>query len=119
MISSNNRNGFITPAIFFTYDAAKSGFSRSCILDNLQGESINVEVFQEFVIRNLEKKDNFALRGNLGQQDESNLLNQNYSNLSNAEILEQQRRDMERILREEERQKRLKAEEEKRIQKEV
>ncbi len=116
MISSNNGNGFITPAIFFAYDASKSGFGRNCVLDCLQGESVNVEVFQEFVIRTLEKKETLAKRGSsFCDQIESNF----FASQSNAEILEQQRRDMERILREEERQKRLKAEEEKKIQKEV
>lgn len=120
MITANNRNELISPAIFFTFDASKSGFSRNCILDTLQGESINAEIFQEFVIRNVEKKENLAkgVNDNFGS-DENKFLNQYSNNLSNAEILEQQRHEMERILREEEKLKRLKAEEEKRIQKEV
>lgn len=124
---SNNRNGFLSPAIFFTFDPANNGFNRNCILDTLQSESIDVEIFQEFLIRNIEKKENI-LQGrntsanlNQGNSNQSANLNRDeYSGLiGNAEILEQQRRDMERILREEERKKKMKEEEEKRIQREV
>jgi len=79
----------------------------------LQRESINVEVFQEFVIRNIERKDNPSMQG------ENKILYTNSNVLSNAEILEQQRRDMERILKEEENQIRRKSEEEKRVKKDV
>jgi hypothetical protein len=82
-------------------------------LDTLQGESINIRVFQEFVIRNIEKKDNPST------QDENKFFYTNSNNLSNGEILEQQRREMERILKEEENQIRRKSEEEKRVQKDV
>lgn len=119
MITSNTRNVFISPAIIFTYDALKSGFTRNCILDTLQGESINIEAFQEFVIRNIEKKDKLDKGNNTSSLHENKYLNGNWNNLSNAEILEQQRRDMESILKEEEKQKRLKTEQEEIIKKEV
>lgn len=124
---SNSRSGFVSPAIFFTFDPKNNGFNRNCILDTLQSESIDVEVFQDFIIRNIEKKENIIH----GRNTSSNPNNQNASQstnlnrdefsglMGNAEILEQQRRDMEKILKEEERIKKIKEEEEKRIQKEV
>jgi len=122
---SNNHSGFLSPAIFFTFDPSNNGFNRNCILDTLQSESIDVEVFQDFLIRSIEKKENI-LKG----ENRSNLNNNNFNTtannrteysgfIGNAEILEQQRREMENILREEERQKKLKAEEEKKKLKEV
>jgi len=118
--SNNNRNGFVSPAIFFTFDGPKSGFSRNCILDFLQGESINIEAFQEIIIRNIEKKDNIEKGNNsISTFAESKFLDKKLINLTNAEILSQQRRELENILREEETQKRLKTDEQKRIRKEV
>ncbi len=121
---SNNQSGFLSPAIFFTFDPSNNGFSRNTILDTLQGESIDIEVFQDFLIRNIEKKENILLGG--GNRKNNNNINSGLNNqtssfglIGNAEILEQQRKEMENILREEERQKKLKAEEEKRKQKEV
>ena len=124
---TNNRSGFLSPAIFFTFDPTNSGFNRNSILDTLQGESIDVEVFQDFVIRNIEKKENILRGGsNLNSNNafdnlnNANLNRNEYSNLiGNAEILEQQRREMEDLIRKEERQKREKAEEEKRLIREV
>jgi len=87
-----------------------------------------VEIFQEFLIRNIDKKENIlqdrssssnAYQAN-ARQNPNNLNRDGYSGMmGNAEILEQQRRDMERILQEEERNKKMKGDEEKRIQKEV
>lgn len=82
-------------------------------MDTLQGECINLDVFQEYVIRNIEKKDDVSI------SEENKFFDINSNNLSNAQILEQQRRDLEKILKEEENKKRLQDEEEKRIQKEV
>jgi len=124
---SNSLSGFISPVIFFTFDPSNNGFNRNCILDTLQSESIDIEVFQDFIIRSIEKKENILRGGSVSSNANkintgrsTNLNRDEYTGLmGNAEILEQQRRDMDRILREEERKKRMKEEEEKRIQKEV
>lgn len=124
---TNNQSGFLSPAIFFTFDAQSLGFNRNCILDTLQKDVIDIDNFQDFLIRNMEKKDNI-IAANINSNFSNNLSNI-YSNsrieqvqpraMGNAEVLEQQRREMEKILREEERQKKLKIEEENRIQREV
>jgi len=122
-----SNNQISSPILFFTFDPSNNGFNRGCVLENLQAESLQVDIFQESLIRNIEKKENLVSRGNniqnanFGNFSENEYINQsNFSRpAGNAEILEQQRREMENILREEERQKRLKIEEEKRIKKEV
>lgn len=121
---TNQRSGFLSPAIFFTFDPQNLGFNRKCILDSLEKDAIDLETFQEFLIRTIEKKENI-MSGNINNTTTSSStqnINRNLEQpglIGNAEILQQQRREMENILREEERQKRLKIEEEKRVQREV
>ena len=80
-------------------------------------------------MKNLEKKDNLISgarninnnNNNNNFSEASQFLNQNenFDFMGNAEILEQQRREMEEVLRKEEKEKKRKIEEEVRKKKEV
>ena len=125
----------MTPAILFTFDKEKKGFNKNCILDNIQKDSISVEIFQDYLIRNTEKKDNLISgRTNLNNNNNNNNpnANNNYSGyneylnpnentgfIGNAEILEQQRKEMDDVLKKIEIEKKKKMQEEALKKKEV
>lgn len=133
----------LTPSIFFLYDREKIGVVKKCILDSIQKDTLNADIFQDILIRCIEKKDNInSGRNNSSSNDNIHDLNNrnefnNFNNteyneflnpnentgfIGNAEILEQQRREMEEVLRKEElaeREKKKKLEEEVKKKKEV
>jgi hypothetical protein len=75
-------------------------------LENIQKENLNIEIFQDLLIRNIEKKEKININNNNNNYDSAfnEFLSPNEKTgfLGNAEILKQQRREMEEILRQEE-----------------
>lgn len=91
-------------------------------MDTVQGEDINIDLLQDLIIKNIEKKENLVLKNlnNPNDYNYSDANNNEYTGLvGNAEILEQQRRDLDNLIKDDERKNSIKIEEEKKIKTEV
>lgn len=114
--------------LFYVYNKSNVNLNASCVIDYLAYNQINIQNIEESLLRNLDKKDlidNPISNPVIGfSQETQNLQNfQDFEyedfneNQGNAKILEQQKRELEKMLREEEEKKRkIKQEEEKKKQ---